>query len=75
MLNLALRLAISTVRRTIEQIEDVAQDLLLSQAEDNIITQNGDFVALSEPPAALILLQTGDFLHTQDNKFIETASS
>ena len=75
MLNLALRLAISTVRRTIEQIEDVAQDLLLSQAEDNIITQNGNFVALEEAPAALILLQTGDFLHTQDNKFIETASS
>lgn len=75
MLNLALRLAISTVRRTIEQIEDVAQDLLLSQAGDNIITQNGNFVALEEPPAALILAQTGDFLHTQDNKFIETASS
>ena len=75
MLNLALRLAVSTVRRVIEQIEDVAQDLLLSQAGDNIITQNGNFVALSEPPASLILLQTGDFLHTQDNKFIETASS
>ena len=75
MLNLALRLAISTVRRTFEQIEDVAQDLLLSQAGDNIITQNGNFVTLEEPPASLILLQTGDFLHTQDNKFIETASS
>ena len=75
MLNLALRLAISTVRRTFEQTEDVAQDLLLSQAGDNIITQNGNFVALEEPPASLILLQTGDFLHTQDNKFIKTASS
>ena len=74
MLNLALRLAISTVRRVV-QITDVAQDLLLSQAGDNIITQNGDFLALSEPPASLILLQSGDFLHTQDNKFIETASS
>ena len=74
MLNLALRLAVSTVRRVV-QIADVAQDLLLSQAGDNIITQNGDFVALSEPPASLILLQSGDFLHTQDNKFIETASS
>ena len=74
MLNLALRLAISTVRRVV-QITDVAQELLLSQAGDNIITQNGDFLALSEPPAALILLQSGDFLHTQDNKFIETASS
>ena len=74
MLNLALRLAISTVRRVV-QITDVAQDLLLSQAGDNIITQNGDFLALSEPPAALILLQSGDFLHTQDNKFIETASA
>jgi len=74
MLGLALRLAISTVRRIV-QIEDVAQDLLLSQAGDNIILQNGDFLALQEPPAELILLQTGDFLTTQNDQFIETASS
>ena len=74
MLGLALRLAISTVRRIV-QIEDVAQDLLLSQAGDNIIFQNGDFLALQEPPAQVILLQSGDFLTTQNDQFIETASS
>jgi len=74
MLNLALRLAISTVRRVV-QIGDVPQDLLLSQAGDNIILQNGDFLALQDPPAQIILLQSGDFLTTQNDQFIETASS
>ena len=74
MLNLALRLAISTVRRVV-QIEDFPQDLLLSQAGDNIIFQNGDFLALQDPPAQIILLQSGDFLTTQNDQFIETASS
>jgi len=75
MLGLSLRLAISSVIRRIAQIEDVAEDLLLTQAEDNIILQNGNFLVRVKPPASLILTQTGDFLVTQADEFIETSSS
>ena len=71
MLRLGFRLALTTVKRTFAQIADVAQDLLLTQADDNIITQNGDFVVRTRRPAGLILLQSGDFRHTQDDKFVE----
>jgi len=75
MLGLSLRLAVSSVVRRIAQIGDVAEDLLLTQAEDNIILQNGNFLVRVKPPASLILTQTGDFLVTQADEFIETSSS
>lgn len=73
MLGLSLRLAISSVKRTFRDVQQVfgAEDLLLTQGGDVIMTQNGDFLIRQKRPAKQFVTQDGDFLLTQDDRILE----
>ena len=73
-IGLGLRLALSSVRRIFTAVAQQpvgAEDLLLTQAGDAIITQNGDFLVRTKRPAKQFITQGGDFLLTQDDRILE----